>query len=176
MAVFDVPLVNPQIRAVFHRLDPAGTRAVNPPGAGTAGYDDDLNEPLVYDAPVGGARTDARTELAAVRVPCQVENYTEDRLRQAVGGDASLSNMVLVLHRRALSQLGLLDANQDIVLHTNDRVSTLERISDGVVVQTLGPEGQGLYVHEVRGASYGMGTTGYNLHLVFLRNRPQAEA
>lgn len=177
MAVIRVPLVNPQIQAVFHRLDVAATRAVDPPGARTAGYDEDLNEPIEYTDAGSGLRTSARREMAAVRVPCQVENYSDDRLRQAFGGDAAISNMALVLHRRDLARLSLLDANNNCLLQPSDRVSVLERLRQpGQVVQTLGPSGQGLFVHEVRGASYGMGPTGYDLHVVFLRERAQAAA
>lgn len=171
-----IPLVLNTVAAVLHRLDVAATRAVDPPGADAAGYDDLWDEPRVYDDAVTSARTSTRRELAAVRVPCQVETFTEQRLRETLGGDAQASNVVLVMHRRDLDRLGLIDATtRDVLIRPRDRISTLERINrPGTVVRTLGPDAAGLHVLEVRGGSWGLGPDGHDLELVFLQDRPQA--
>ena len=169
-----VPLLLERVAAIIHRLDVATTRAVDPPGAGTTGYDEDFREPVVYDA--GTVRTDSRTELPAVRVPCQTEVLNEDRLRQAFSGAVPSSNLVIVLHRRDLERQGLLDATtREPIIRVNDRVSTLERIGfPGRVVRQLGPGGAGLFVFEVRGASWGFGPEGHDLELLYLNDRPRA--
>ena len=157
---------------VLHRLDVAATRAVDPPGPPAAGYDDDFREPVRYDS--GGLRQTSRRELAAVRVPCQIETAKFEELRQMFTGDAPSSNMVVVLHRRDLARLGLIDAATGRpTIRTNDRVSALERKTGGVA-RTLGDEG--LFVFEVRPASFGFGPDGYDLELLYLNDRERARA
>lgn len=171
-----IPLVPNTVAAVVHRLDVVATRAVDPPGAGTSGVDDLLDDVVVYTDAGTGLRTSARREVAAVRVPCQLETLSHDRLRETFGGDAPTSTMVLVFHRRDLASLGLLDAtNRACLVRVNDRVSAIERVgSPGTVVMPLGPENLGLFVYEVRAGSWGLGPDGHDLELVYMNDRPRA--
>lgn len=169
-----VPLIAQTSVAVIYRLDPTATAAVDPPGPDAAGYDPVFREPIVYDN--AGTRTSARRELAPVRVPCQVEAARFEELRQQFSGDAPNSNVVLVLHRQDLETLGLLDpTTRKLLIAVNDRVSGLERSgAPGQVVQPF--VGEGLFVFEVRPASFGFGPDGHDLELLYLNDREKARA
>lgn len=165
--MFRVPLLFP-VAAVVHRLSIEATRDVNPPGEPTTGYDETFREPIVYDQ--AKVRTDARRELPPVRVPCQIESLSFETLRQLALGDAPVTNMVFVFHRRDLESLGLLDANRDVVLKKGDRISAIERLNvPGSVVRTL--REPGLFVFEMRPRSWGMGPDGYDLELAIMSER-----
>jgi len=159
-----VPLLFP-VTAVIHRLDLATTRAVDPPGAPTAGYDDILREPVGYDQ--AGVRTSPRRELAAVRVPCQVEMRTYEELRMIFTGNDPVGTTVLVLHRKDLSRLSLLSSTTgNCLLKAEDRISRLEQ--RGRVILT--PQ-KPLFIYAVLPASWGMGPDGYDLHIVYTTER-----
>ena len=178
--IIRVPLVLKSSVAVIHRLDIDATRNEDPPGAQAGsnptdqGYNFLLREPVVYNEPSTAERTSTRKELPAVRVPCQVENLTEERLRELGVGDAPVSSQILVLHRKDLERLGLLDADRECVIKKGDRVSRLERSNApaGQVIKRFQDTGQ--FVEEVRGASWGFGPDGYDLELVFLQDRRKA--
>ncbi len=174
--IIRVPLLLQKSVAIVHRLDISGTRTFDPPGEDTSGYDETANEPVFYDDPVappGDQRTSSRQELASVRIPCQVENLTEERLRQMGIGDAGISNIALVFHRRDLKVLGLLDVDQEILIKKGDRVSHLEEfgVPPGKVIKRLGDNKEGLFVEEVRGRSWGFGPSGYDLEIIMLKDR-----
>jgi len=158
--------------AVLHRLDVAATRAYDPPGVPTTGYDPDFSEPVVYDA--SNVRTSARRELTAVRVPCQVETPRFEELQQAGAGIIANTSLILVVSRFDLERLSLLDpTTRAPLIRKSDRVSAIERY--GVTGQSQQPlADDGLYVLEVRPASWGFGTEGHDLELVFLAERANA--
>lgn len=52
----------------------------------------------------------ARTELPAIRVPCQVEPKVFEDLRMLASGDSPRSDISLVFHFKDLERLGLVDA------------------------------------------------------------------
>lgn len=163
--------------AVIHRLDRTATQAVDPPGTPAAGYDPVFRTTVVYDDAGTGARTDSRRELPVLRAPCQVEMYTEDRLRQAFTGQVPSSNLALVFWRYDLERLGLLDAaTREFVVRVDDRVSALENTRTGAVTRSLGPNGTGLFIFEVRAASHGFGPDGYDLEIIYLNDRPRGVA
>jgi hypothetical protein len=166
-----VPLLYPVV-AVLHPLDPVATRAVDPPGAPTQGYDDILGEPIPYDA-ASGAATDTRQESAELRIPCQVEVMTHEELQQMDTGDAPLSRYVLVFHRSDLDNLGLLDATtRKVSIKKNDRVSRIEKKGfPGTVTHPLDHD---LFVYKIEPGSWGMGPDGYDLELCYLATRPDA--
>jgi hypothetical protein len=150
-------------------LDISATRTLDPDGEDTAGYDPTFREPIVYDT--GGIRTTSRQELPAVRIPCQVENATEERLRELGVGDDPVSNMLFVFHRLDLETLGLLDSNREVVIKKGDRISQLERYGSpvGTVIKKFAEPG--LFVWEVRGRSWGFGPDGYDLELCIVEKR-----
>ena len=169
--IIRVPLLLQKTIAVVHRLDIQATRSFDPVGEDTSGYDPTFREPIVYQDPVTAIRESSRHERPAVRIPCQVENMSEERRRQLAIGDAAVSNILLVFHRRDLEQMGLLDADQEVVIKKGDRVSRLEQFGapPGRTVKRLAPPG--LFITEMRGASFGFGPTGYDLELAILSDR-----
>ena len=164
---FRVPLLFPSA-LVLHRLDIAGTAAIDPPGVPQVGYDPDFREPYQYDN--SGSKADTRQYLAPVRIPCQIETPEWQEVRQQPQGDAPLTEMTFVVHRRDLLSLGLLNSSNTTLIKTNDKITAIEKHgSPGVV--TLAYK-QPLYVVEVRPGSWGMGSSGYDLELIIAENRP----
>lgn len=147
---------------------------LDPPGAPASGYDTVFREPIVYD--VGDTRVESRREFEPIRIPCQMEDLSEDRLHQVFQGDAPSSTMILVFHRSDLARLGLIvPATRETLIRTNDRVSVIERLGEpGAIVRSLGPGGAGLFIYELRAASWGFGPDGYDLELAYLNDRPRA--
>lgn len=178
--IIRVPLILKSSVAVVHRLDIQATRDQDPPGAQAGsnpsdqGYNFILREPVVYNEAATAERVSTRKELPAVRIPCQVENLTEERLRELGVGDAPVSSQILVFHRKDLERLGLLDVNRETVIKKGDRVDRLERSNTppGTIIKKF--HGDGQYIEEVRGASWGFGPDGYDLELIFLLDRRQA--
>jgi hypothetical protein len=166
-----VPLLLQKSVAVVHRLDIVATQNTDPTGEETAGYDHTLREAIVYNKSAIEGRVSSRKEMNAVRIPCQVENMTEEMLREMLAGDDSISNFILVLHRKTLETMGLLDDNREVVIKKGDRVSAIERFgaAPGTIVKKFSDPG--LYVHEVRGRSWGFGPDGYDLELLILSRR-----
>lgn len=162
-------ILQPSI-AVIHRLDTEATRLDNPDGEPDSGYDDTFREPMVYDK--AKERVTSRKESAAIRIPCQVEIATEEQLRELHTGDDPVSNMIFVFHRAVLEQHGLLDIDtRDVLLKKGDRISAIEKFGApvGTVVKKI--TGDGLYVVQMRSASFGFGPDGHDLELAIMTNR-----
>jgi hypothetical protein len=172
---FRVPLLLTIVDAVIYRLDPVGTRAVDPPGPATEGYDDIFKEPVLYETTThdSATRTSTRTELPPVRVPCQVEIFTQEQLRQMFTGNVPDTSMTLVTHRRDLELLGLVDlVTNRPSFGIGDRVSGLEKRNlPGVLAR--GFPAPGFFISELRPGSWGFGDVGNDLELLFLSEREQ---
>jgi hypothetical protein len=169
--IIRVPLLLQKSVAVIHRLDIAATRTFDPVGEDTSGYDSTFREPIAYDDPVTDTRKSSRRERPIVRIPCQVENLTEERLRELRIGDASVSSIMLVFHRKDLGNLGLLDENQEVVIKKGDRVSALEQYGAPVGTVSKRFADPGLFIHEIQGRSFGFGPSGYDLEVAILSDR-----
>lgn len=165
---FRVPLIYPTA-LVLYRLDPETSYTVTPTGAPSAGFDPDFKEPYPYDD--SGVKVDTRRYLDPIRLPCQAEAHKEwEQERQFQQGDAPLTSMVFTVHRANLATLGLLGSNQTPLIKVDDKITALEKNqSPGVVVLAFQ---EPLYIVEVRPGSFGMGATGYDLHMLFAETRP----
>ena len=165
----DLPLISP-VYVQIYRLDITATWAQNPPGGETQGFDPVLREPILYDDPVTGARTSPRQELSPVLVPCQIETRTFDELRETFGGDNPASTVVFVTRRKDLETLGLIDATtRNCTLKKSDRISRLESYNyPGTVIQTFDKP---LYVYEILPGSYGFGSEGHSLEIIYSTHR-----
>jgi hypothetical protein len=176
--IIRVPLLLQKSVAVIHRLHIEGTRDEDPPGEGNIGYDETLREPIVYDQNTNSpdTRQKARQELSETRVPCQVEVLTDEALRELGVGDAPITNMIFVFHRKDLEFLGLLDTNRDILLKKGDRISHLEKYGTtiGTISKTFADPG--LYIYEMRAGSWGFGPDGYDLELALTSKRAEGVA
>jgi len=172
--IIRVPLLLQKSVAVIHRLSIEATSNVDPAGEPDEGYDYTFNEPIVYTDPVTQERTGSRREFSPVYIPCQVEALTEERLKEFAVGDDPVSDFILVFHRQDLRNLGLLDSNQEVVIKKGDRLSRLEQYGAprGTVTKLFADPG--LYIHQMRGASWGFGPTGYDLELALLTRRREA--
>lgn len=174
--MFSVPLLEPSA-IVVHRLDPHGTWAVDPDGAGPIqqGYDSVLNEPYIYED-AQGDKAVATRYLAPIRIPCQVEVADFEEVRQVVSGDAPITQMVFVLHNSDLRRLDLMRGNPTcprsggVKLKTNDLINAIEVNGRPGIVST--PLKEPLYIVEIQPGSWGMGITGQDLHIVYTATRP----
>ncbi len=173
---FRVPLLLSIVDAVIHRIDPVATRAVDPPGAATTGFDDAFREPEAYDTTQGSSivdRTTTRTEKTTIRIPCQVETSFFDQLSQAYQGNLQKGELALVFHKADLELLGLLNSTDDRPqLNTGDRVSALEKHNlPGVNAIALSQEG--MFIREVFPASWGFGDS-FDLWIAIITSRDKA--
>ena len=171
--MFRVPLLLEQSLAVIYRLSAAATDILQPMPGVDSGYDDDFREPVLFDdAQVDGTeRVSARQELPPIRIPCQVEPMTYQKLAQFPPGNMPDSNLVLVMHRRDLLRLNLIDKKtRDLALNINDRVDHLEaKKKPGVTTHHIKPPGY--FIYEIRPGSEGFGPDGYDLHIVYMSER-----
>jgi hypothetical protein len=172
--MFRLGLVLEKSTAVIHRLNPAATKDLRPYPGVPAGYDKDFREPLVFD---GGPasdekeRLDTRMELPPVRVPCQIETPKFEELLQEVQGNDPKTTFHIVLWRRDLEDLGLIDTkSRACLIKVDDRVSCIEKWNEpGVVTVPFSPPG--MYITEVQPGSPGFGPDGYDLEICFLSRR-----
>lgn len=164
--VFRVPLLN-WVKAVWHRLDIAATASADPPGPASEGFNRIFREPEAYEA--AGEITDARQYMTVVEVPCQFEVMTYEERQQVFGGNAPDSEIVLVLHRKQLARLSLIDSTTgNILLKVGDKVTALKYRTRTVLTFP----GDGLYIFKLLPASEGMGPDGYDLYLAGTSSRP----
>lgn len=163
-----VPLLLETVQAVISRVDGPATAAFNPPGGPASGYDTDFREPIKYKS--GTASVSSLQYKTAIKVACQVEALTAERLREYFPGDSPSSNLIVVISRIDAEAMGILDSTtRKIAIGVNDRVERFEKA--GAIVHPLA---QPLYVFEVRPASWGFGPDGHDLELLFLNDRPKA--
>lgn len=171
-----VPLILQPSDAVIYRLDTASTRADNPPGAATSGYDDAFREPVAYDTTQGAsvaARVVDRKEFAPIRVPCQVETANFDLLRESYQGNLQQGEFALVFAVQDLQFLNLIDPGTNKpIFAVGDRVSSIEKHNlPGVLSVPL--SGEGYFFREVYPASWGFNDT-YNLWIGVITSRDKA--
>ncbi len=171
-----VPLLLSVVDAVINRIDIDATRAVDPPGAESSGYDDAFREPVVYDEEHGASvqeRVVVREELPAITVPCQVETQLFDNLAQAYQGNLQQGEMALVFHVKDLTTLGLIDVTTNKpLISVGDRVSALHKHNMPTIV-ALAISQEGMFIREVFPASWGFGDS-YDLWIAVITNRDKA--
>ena len=171
---FRVPLLEPNV-LVISPLSIAQTRAVDPPGAATEGYHEDLHEPVVYEDATG-KRVSAQRYGEQIRVPCQVEVKSFEELQQVFQGDAPVTKMCFVLHMSDLVLLGLVRDDPGCALHgglkikKNDRIDAIE--VHGIPGEVAVPLATPLYIYRIDPGSWGMGPSGTDLRIVWTANRP----
>lgn len=179
--MFRVPLLLEKSAAIIYRLNMSATKQLKPYAGATSGYDSDFRETITYDREpnpndppnVETVRENARIELPAIRVPCQVERITFEALDQSTQGDDPTTQLRFVFWRGDLEQLGLIDRKtRELFLHKNDRIETVEAWSKPGV-QTVSMEPPGVYITEIQPASWGFGPDGYDLHIAFVSRREQ---
>ena len=160
------PLIFPS-RIVIERFDPAATRAVNPAGEPTSGFDDVLQEPVRYTS--GGVTQTPRQDMTEVIIPCQCETKSYEELQMVFTGNDPVTRDVFVLHRRDLANLNLIDATTgNCVLKAGDRIVRQQKATGQVVRTWQKP----LYIYQVLPGSHGMGPDDYDLHMVYTTHRP----
>lgn len=160
-----VPLISP-MTVVIAPLDIAATQGQDPAGDATTGYDPDFREPIALQASGGAPVTDTRVYGEDISIPCQIEFKTYEELQMIEAGDANLSKIAIVLHRRDLQRLGLLDADGNITIKKGDKIVRFEKNGR----TTLVPHEQ-LWVYRIDPASQGFGPDGYDLHIVWTADR-----
>jgi hypothetical protein len=111
-----------------------------------------------------------RVEMDQVKIPCQVEDQSFERIHFVLGGDAESTNMVFVFHRRDLERLSLLDTlTRKCLLKPGDRIDHIENRAGTATTLTFKDP---LYILEVRPRSWGFGPDGYDLEVAYTTNRP----
>jgi hypothetical protein len=166
-----VRLLKP-VAAVIERLHITGTWAEDPPGAAySEGYDKINREVVKFADEVTGAVESPLKYMSEIRVPCQLEFPTYEELRQDFGGDAPLTTVVLVFHRRDLERLLLLDRDtKNCLLKKGDRVARVEKLNiPGRIVHQF--PNNGIYIYQLEPGSPGFGPDGYDLEIAYMTNR-----
>lgn len=163
-------LINPFL-AEIAQLDIAATAAdPDAGGALTSGYDADFRE--VVKVPSTGLS--ARKEKATILVPCQVEVGTFETLQQLASGNTPDSKVTLVFHFADLERLGLVHPTTGHALIVpNDRLVSIRRHSDQVLIQAIPTERGGLYCTEAQPQSFGLSGGMRNLLLCAFEEREQ---
>lgn len=174
--IFRVPLILERSIAVIHRLNPDGTDDSAPADGVTSGYDDVLEEPVVYDTEVRGLpfRREARVEYPPLRVPCQVEPIRTEDLQQFAQGNSPKSDIVLVFHRMDLERMRLINPDtNELILKENDRVSAVEspRRPGAPTYHLREP---GLYIFQLQPRSFGFGPKGTDLIIAYISEKQKA--
>lgn len=171
-----VPLILSIVDAVINRIDTSSTRAVDPPGAATSGYDDAFREPIVFDTQQGSSiadRTSSRVEQAPIRVPCQVETTLFESLAQAYQGNLQQGEMAAIFHVKDLQLLNLIDTETNKPnIGIGDRISTFEK-HNLIGVNAIQLADDGMYVREIYPASFGFGDS-YDLWVCIITSRDKA--
>jgi hypothetical protein len=171
-----VPLILQVSDAVIYRANIAATRAADPPGAATSGFDDAFREPVAYDTTAGASIADRaveRVEFAPIRVPCQIEVANFNMLKESYQGDLQQGEFALVFAVADLQFLNYIDPSTNKPIFTvGDRVSAIEKHNlPGVLSVPL--SGDGMYFREVFPASWGFNDT-YNLWVGIITSRDKA--
>lgn len=165
-------LIFPQLAEIY-RLDTTAT-AADPDGAGplVSGYDPDFLEPV--QIPGGSqAGTDARREIAAPYIPCQVEVEAFEALQQVASGNAPNTQVRIVFHFYDLERLGLVDASTGLAkIHAGDRLHAIRRISNESIIQMI-RNPPGLYAVDAQPRSFGLSSGERNLLVVTFQPRAQ---
>lgn len=160
-----VPLLNP-VTAVFQQLQTQATWG-NAPAGQEHGYDPDFREPQTTQSAGGQPIEGSQVYGEDVKVPCQLEVKTYEEIKMLEAGDDPLTRIVLVLHRKDLANLGLIDVDTgNILLKRNDKFLRIE-YRGRVVLQPLSE----LYISRIDQGSAGFGVDGYDLHIVYTTDR-----
>jgi hypothetical protein len=165
-----VPLVNALVAIVVERLDIEATRLKDPPGSPSVGYSPEQRAPYPYHDPTTGDLTDTRQYQAEVRIPCQWEVQTWERLAKDFAGDAPDSNNVFVAHHAELSLLGLMDSDGAYHINKGDRITAIEK--NGIPGAVVRPLDGYLYIFEVQPRGQGFGDLAHDLALIYTTRRP----
>lgn len=153
--------------AVIHRLDTTATEAT--PGGG---YDPDFRTTKkTYPGNIGVSAS-TRKESAPVQLRCQVEIGRWELQKQMASGNAVDTTLTTVIHFKELEAKGLVDlASGDPLLRVGDRLESILRLRDGVLVQAV-RKPQSLFATEVQPTAYGLGRE-RNLVIITWDERPQ---
>lgn len=147
-----VPLHNP-VLAIVDAVDAAATRAADPPGEDSAGFDDLLNQPSVYRDPSTGDRETAVVTRER-RFLAQVEMDLEALKRMTAAGDMPDYELVLVAHVHDLSRRGYMNTDGTTTIQIGDRVRELRHPRRSKVLDTF--EGnKAIWIDEIRSGSWG---------------------
>lgn len=164
------------MKAEIFRLSQEGM-AADPDGAGveTSGLDPIFREPIIR-ASSGSDRIGApiRSELAALLVPCQVEDRSWEDLRMRLGGDDPRGEVTLIFHFSTLEALGLVDATTgDALLRKGDRLGSIRDFRTEALVQAV-RNPPGLFATHVQPRSYGLSSGARNLLAVVFESRDRS--
>ena len=117
--------------------------------------DEDFREPILVDANDDGVGERVRSELPAVRVPCQIEPAAVEEQRMYPAGDAPRSKLTLVFHYRDLERMALVDPSTgEALLRPGDRLAALYDRAGQLVQAIRTPPG--LYATEARPIGFGL--------------------
>lgn len=150
--------------AVIWRVDTAATAAVV-----GGGYDDEFGETIPVEDGTQTGATSRREEAEALRIPVQLDrdvDWHRDILTR--GGREIEADIVLVMAREDLENMGLVDADGEVELNKGDRVEAIETTAGQIAQRFKNPPGMFITHHEPAG--YGLeviGTAQMNLEYVY---------
>jgi len=138
--------------AVIYRLDTVASAAVV-----GGGYDDEFDELIPTD---DGTQTGAssRREMAALRLPVQLDRKTWGGYDARRGGKEIEADIILTFHWPDLENGGLIDAGGEPVLKAGDRIDKIETVA-GVVESTF-DNPPGMFIRDLERAGHGQAPFG----------------
>ena len=148
-----VPLHNP-ILLLVNATDPSATRALNPPGEDTKGFDDLYRQPVYYRNPTTGARL-STVQTVERRFLAQVE-VDQERLKRMMGaGDMPMFDVAFVAHVRDLKRRGYMNTDGTPTIKREDRpIKAVHPIRTSEVLDEW-TGANAIWIDEVRSASWG---------------------
>lgn len=155
--------------AVLYRLDPVGTAAVV-----GGGYDQEFGEPRRVN---NGSQLglSSRRELAALRLPCQIDrqpDFDSDALTR--GGHMKSATIDIILHMADIENAGLLGVDGQPKLYSGDRVGGIEDKNGNVVWSFTNPPG--MFVEKTEPQGYGLDAFGVpKFNLFVLTCKPEQQ-
>ena len=162
--------------ADIRRLDTAAMESTDPDGTGpaTGGFDEDFREEVYVDSDGDGIGESSRIEMAAVKVPCQIDRRPDDKAAPTGEGNASTERLKLAFHFRDLERLGLVSPEGRPLISAGTRLAALYEKDESTLVEEY-PDPPGMFVMREQQSGFGLSMRGpkRNLFIVTFESEPQ---
>jgi len=118
-------------------------------------YDDVFRQIIPTDSNGDGIGTPVRREMAAIKIPCQIDQGIMDQIQKNELGINLNADIELTFHYEDLENLDLLDPNTNrALIDVGDRLNSIYDINDNLVWQIKTPPG--LYITEAKDEGFGI--------------------
>lgn len=163
-------LIDPFL-AEIAQLDTVAT-AADPDGMGplTSGYDDDFREPIRTSNATGqGSGVSTVVYKTPMRVRCQVEMGTFEKVQEFFSGNSPDMRLVIVSHFRDLERASMVDANGSATIRVGDQLLAFYDLRGRLVQRMTTP----VFCVQPEPTSFGIGLA-RNLLAIYFEARAKA--